>query len=586
MKFHDAIQEIKERLSIVDVIGEYVSLKRSGSNYVGLCPFHNEDTPSFFVSESKKIYRCFGQCNKGGNIYTFLQEYLHISFREAVMMLAKKANVEIDDDYTANESYKKNEEKKQKLYELYKDVANTYYKILFSEKGKEGLEYLQNRKLTKETIKKFGLGFAPNDFGYVYKLMKDKGYDDSILFESKLFRLYNDKPCDTFYNRIMFPLVDIYKHVVGFQSRTLEAKPKERKYVNSDDTMIFHKKSFLYAMNYANVSKENFYILCEGNMDAITIHQAGFDNAVATMGTAFNENQMYLLKRKPKKVYLCQDTDEAGINAILASDKILKNAGIDTYVLDFSPAKDVDEFINTYGVEEFKKKLNSPIPTILFYVSTLKRKYNISDPYEQEKYFNDIVKELASIDNNFVRDNYLKKIAIQENLDVGSLQKLLYDYLKGNKIKYNNTTYNKNIENYGNTETNDIELNKIDSNFIAMIYSLPEIKDKIKEQVDLNELSNDIYRYLYSLYLEGTEISDIYDKIVDKSEEEKKNINLIINFDVNNNLDTKDKMIESLNQIIRQIKIRSVKNKQNDDLDSVFEMNKNIIEINKTTYIK
>lgn len=586
MKFHDAIQEIKERLSIVDVIGEYVSLKRSGSNYVGLCPFHNEDTPSFFVSESKKIYRCFGQCNKGGNIYTFLQEYLHISFREAVMMLAKKANVEIYDDYTANESYKKNEEKKQKLYELYKDVANTYYKILFSEKGKEGLEYLQNRKLTKETIKKFGLGFAPNDFGYVYKLMKDKGYDDSILFESKLFRLYNDKPCDTFYNRIMFPLVDIYKHVVGFQSRTLEAKPKERKYVNSDDTMIFHKKSFLYAMNYANVSKENFYILCEGNMDAITIHQAGFDNAVATMGTAFNENQMYLLKRKPKKVYLCQDTDEAGINAILASDKILKNAGIDTYVLDFSPAKDVDEFITTYGVEEFKKKLNSPIPTILFYVSTLKRKYNISDPYEQEKYFNDIVKELASIDNNFVRDNYLKKIAIQENLDVGSLQKLLYDYLKGNKIKYNNTTYNKNIENYGNAETNGIELNKIDSNFIAMIYSLPEIKDKIKEQVDLNELSNDIYRYLYSLYLKGTEISDIYDKIVDKSEEEKKNINLIINFDVNNNLDTKDKMIESLNQIIRQIKIRSVKNKQNDDLDSVFEMNKNIIEINKTTYIK
>ena len=581
MKFHDAVQEIKERLSIVDVIGEYVTLQRKGSNYVGLCPFHNEDTPSFVVNEAKKIYRCFGQCNKGGNIYTFLQDFLHISFREAVLMMAKKANIEIDDDISSNESYKKNEEKKKKMYELYRDVANTYYKILFSDKGKDGLEYLKSRNLTKETIKKFGLGFAPNDFGYVYKIMKDKGYDDTLLFESKLFRLYDEKPCDAFYNRVMFPLVDIYKHVIGFQSRTLETKPKERKYVNSDDSLIFHKKSFLYAMNFAFVSKENFYILCEGNMDAITIHQAGFDNAVATMGTAFNESQMYLLKRKPKKVYLCQDTDEAGVNAIINSDKILKKAGIETYVLDFSPSKDVDEFINKYGVEEFKNKLKSPIPTFLFYISTLKKKYNLNDPYEQEKYFNTIISELANIPNTFVRDNYLKSIAIQEKLDAGILHNLLGEYLKGNTIK-NDLFHNNVIVKDNETE---FSLSKVDSNFINLIYFLPEYKDKIKSIISDSELSNDIYRYLYNLYLEGKTISDVYDSISDRSEDDKNIINSIINDKYNYDSEDKSTLVNSLNQIIRQIKIRYIKSVNKDDLDKVFEINKSIMNINKTNYL-
>lgn len=582
MKFHDAVQEIKERLSIVDVIGEYVTLQRKGSNYVGLCPFHNEDTPSFVVNEAKKIYRCFGQCNKGGNIYTFLQDYLHISFREAVLMMAKKANIEIDDDISSNESYKKNEEKKKKMYELYRDVANTYYKILFSDKGKDGLEYLKSRNLTKETIKKFGLGFAPNDFGYVYKLMKEKGYDDTLLFESKLFRLYDDKPCDAFYNRVMFPLVDIYKHVIGFQSRTLEAKPKERKYVNSDDSLIFHKKSFLYAMNFAFVTKENFYILCEGNMDAITIHQAGFDNAVATMGTAFNESQMYLLKRKPKKVYLCQDTDEAGINAIISSDKILKKAGIETYVLDFSPSKDVDEFINKYGIEAFKNKLKSPIPTFLFYISTLKKKYNLNDPYEQEKYFNTIISELANIPNTFVRDNYLKSIAIQEKLDAGVLHNLLDGYLKGNSIK-NDTHYDNDIVKKDNDTT--FSFSKIDSNFIYLIFLLPEYKDKIKPTISDSELSNEIYRYLYNLYIEGKTISDVYDSISERNEEDKNIINSIINDKYNYDNEDKATLVNSLNQIIRQIKIRNIKAINKNDLDKVFEINKLIMNINKTNYL-
>lgn len=584
MKFSDAIEEIKNRLSIVDVIRDYIKLERKGSSYVGLCPFHNDHNPSFSVNEPRKMFKCF-VCEKGGNVYTFLQEYLHISFKEAVLMLAKRANIEIEDDYTSNESYKKNEEKKNKLYELYRDVANTYYKILYSEKGKAGLDYLTSRKLTKETIKKFGLGFAPNEFGYVYNLMKEKGYDDSILFESKLFRLYNDKPCDAFYNRVMFPLVDTYKHVVGFQSRTLEPKPKERKYVNSDDSLIFHKKSFLYAMNLAYFSKENYYILCEGNMDAITIHQAGFDNAVATMGTAFNENQMFLLKRKPKKVYLCQDTDEAGVNAIISSDRILKKSGMETYVLDLKPSKDVDEYINTFGVESFKKKLESPIPTFLFIISTLKNKYNISDPYEQEKYINEIVDRLSEVQNAFVRENYLKKVSLQENLDSGTLHNLLEKKLKGNRIQYeiDLSTQYKNTDSTSSVKKDIIS--KIDSNFIYLIYLLPEYRDMILNIVSMDELYNDVYRFLYKLYEDNVSMSSIFNKIIDRDIEEQKIINKILSDKYNFDEDNKEQILDSLNQIIRKIKIRSAENASNGSIESVYELNKKIIEINKTNYI-
>ena len=587
MKFGDAIEEIKNRIGVYEVIGEYVNLKRQGSNYVGLCPFHNEKTGSFMVSEGKGIYKCFG-CGKGGNIYTFLMDYLHISFREAVLMLAKKVNIEIEDDYSYNNQYKETEEKKKKLYQLHKDVANTYYKILYSEKGKEGLEYLRSRNLKDETIKKFGLGFAPNEYGYVYNLMKEKGYDDVLLFESKLFRLYNDKPVDVFYNRVMFPLVDIYKNVIGFQSRTLDPNPKERKYVNSLDSIIFHKNSFLYAMNYAYFSKENFYILCEGNMDAITIHQAGFDNAIASMGTAFNANQMNLLRRKPKKIYLCQDTDDAGVNAIISSDKILRSADIETYVLDFKPAKDADEFINKYGANAFKQKLDAPIPTLLFIVSSLRRKYNLEDPYEQANYTNEIIKLIAEIDNSFVRDNYIKKIAIQEKLDAGTLKRMLDKYLKGNTKLSDSQSVSHNI-NADEINQAQVEkkytVSKIDSNFIYLIFSLLDERDKIEKIIPKDELENEVYRYLYSLYLNNLDLSSVYTKLEELDDTDKQFANTVLNERYNYDENDKERLLDSLNQVIRQIKIKEEKRKAGDSLDNIYELNKKILEINKTKYI-
>lgn len=585
MKFQDAIEEIKNRINIVDIIGEYVTLKRSGNNYMGLCPFHNEKTPSFSVSESKQLWRCFGQCDKGGNVYTFLQDYLHITFPEAVRMLAKRVNIDIEDDYTSSASYKKNEEKKKKMYALFKDAANEYYKILYSDLGKTGLKYLRDRKLSDATIKKFGLGFAPNDFGYMYKVMKQKGYEDELLFESKLFRLYNDKPVDAFYNRVMFPLVDTYKHVVGFQSRTLDPNPKERKYVNSDDSLIFHKKSFLYAMNYAFVSKENYYILCEGNMDAITLHQSGYDSAIATMGTAFNENHIFLLKKNLKKVYLCQDTDEAGTKAVITSANMLYKAGIETYVIDLKPAKDVDEFINKYGNDEFKKRIDNPIPSYLFYVSTLKNKYNVNDPYEQEKYINDIIKSLAEFNNELVRENYLKNVSLQEKLDYNVLKNLLIKYLKGNDISKNNG-YEFNRLNNNENQNVQYEISKTDSNFICLIFLLPDKKEKIENAIKDTDLSNDIYKLLYSYYLEGKNYSDIYTLINDKSVEEKDFINKVLNDNYSYDENNPNELVESLNQIIKQIKIRSLKKVYNENtLEGKFELKNKTNEINNTNYI-
>lgn len=582
MKFKDAINIIKDRVSIVDVVGEYVSLKRSGNNYTGLCPFHNEDTPSFFVSESRKYCKCFG-CGKGGNVYDFLQEYLDISFKEAVMMLAQKANIEIEDDYSSNNYNKELEKKKNKLYELHKDVANEYYKILYSDKGKVALSYLKNRKLTDATIKKFGLGFAPNDYGYVYNLMKNKGYDDTILFESKLFRVYNDKPLDTFYNRIMFPLVDIKNNVIGFQSRSLEPKPTERKYVNSLDTIIFHKSSFLYAMNYAFHSNQNYYILCEGNMDAITLQQSGFDSAIATQGTAFNEKQINLIKRKPKKIYLCQDTDVAGVNAIISSYKLLKKSGIETYVIDINPAKDVDEFINKYGIEEFKKRVSKPTPTLLFYVASLKKKYNINDPYEMEKYLNDVVLVITKeLQNVFIRDNYIKMIAIQENLDYRLLKSLVDKSLKGNSNSEQIESY---VETQNEKEEIKFDKSKVDSFFIYLIFLVPEYVKTIKDIVDPSDLYSDIYRLIYDYYLSGKDISDIFNLINDKSEEEKRIIKSILleNYAIDES--NKEIILESLNQIIRQIKIRKAKNLSSNTIESKFELKQTIEDINNKKYL-
>lgn len=550
MTFQDAIEEVKKRVNIVDIISQYVRLKRTGNNYIGLCPFHNEKTPSFSVSESRQIFKCFG-CGKGGNVYTFLQEYEGMSFPEAVKYLAARVNVEIEDTYKFNNEDKK---KKEDMYKLYKDVALAYYNILYTPEGKIGLDYFHSRNLTDGTIKKFCLGYAPKSYGFVYKMMKEKGYEDKLLMESKLFGLNENGPYDFFYERVMFPLIDSNKNVVSFQGRVLDAT-KSNKYVNTAESIIYKKSKNLFGINYAKFTKKDYIILCEGNMDVITLNQAGFDNAVASWGTAFTSDQANLIKRRVKKVYLSQDTDAAGIKAIAASYELCKNEGIDTYVLDYSPVKDVDEFINKYGIKETEKKIENPIPAFMFLIGTLKKQYKLNNQYDYEKYINIIVSKLAGFDNPLVREKYIKDVAIQENIDVNKLHILVDKYIKGNSdlnIKKNGNieTNYTNINLYGRTQdsyertqdsyertqdlygramraqiTNNEQVEKL---LINMLLTKSEYAKNITKYLLPSEFNNNDCKYLYDLILKGKDINTVYDDLENKTEEEMTRISKLI----------------------------------------------------------
>ena len=588
MKYREAKEEIKKRISIVDTIRQYVPLKQSGSNWLGLCPFHADKNPSMSVNESLKMFKCFA-CNEAGDVFYFLSKMLNISYYDAVKKLAAEVNINIDDDYNGNKEYKLIEEKKKKLYALHKDIANMYYKYLHSDVGKNAYNYLKvTRKLKDETILKFGLGYAPKDSQSLYNYLKEKGYDDDLIFESTLFRLNdNNRPVAYFFDRVIFPVIDINKNILGFQSRTLNPDQKEKKYLNSKTSLTFHKDSVLFGFNNAFFSKYDYYIICEGNMDVISLYQAGFDNAVAAQGTSFNEKLVFILKRKPKKIYLCQDMDDAGIKAKNRVAEILNKHKFETYVIDLSPVKDVDEFINdkNLGVEKLKERLNQPIPSILYYISTAKNGLKLDDPYDYEKYLNMIVIKLASIENPIVRDNYIKKAAKQENIDSAKLIDLVSNSLKGNVVSsaINDSVKvsDENEEILIETETNF----KVESLLISLLYSDITLRDKITSILRTDEFSDPLCKDLYDKYIDGVKVDDIVSITNGLNDSEKDIVSKIINVNEDKNYNISN-IIGTLNQLIRKIKVYNIESSKNNSLDDIFSINLKIKEINETEYIK
>ena len=588
MKYSEAKEEIKNRVSIVDTIRQYVPLKQSGSNWLGLCPFHADKNPSMSVNEGRKIFKCFA-CNEGGDVFHFLSKMLNISYYEAVKKLAAEVNIDIDSDYSDNKENKLIKEKKEKLYALHKDVANMYYKYLHSDVGKEAYNYLKvKRKLKDETILKFGLGYAPKDSLSLYNYLKEKGYEDDLIFESTLFRLNeNNKPVGYFFDRIIFPVVDTNKNILGFQSRVLNPDQKTQKYLNSKTSLTFHKDSVLFGFNNAFFSKLDYYIICEGNMDVISLYQAGFDNAVAAQGTSFNEKLVFILKRKPKKIYLCQDMDDAGIKAKNRVAEILNKNSFTTYVIDLSPVKDVDEFINdnNLGVDKLKDRLNNPIPSILYYISTAKLGLNLEDPYDFEKYLNMVVTKLASIENSIVRDSYIKKAAKQENIDSAKLTNLVNNALKGNTLS--NVTY----DSIKSTYINEEEVTKVKTNFkvesllINLLYKDEKLRERIAKVLELSEFSDSTCKELYDKYIDGIGVDDIEAIIMGFDDIEKDKAKKILGVSENDNYN-KDDMLDAINQLIRRIKVYNITQSKNDSLDDAFSINLKIKEINNAVYIK
>ena len=404
----DIIEEVRSRNDIVDLISSYVSLKKKGSSYFGLCPFHNEKSPSFSVSRDKQMYYCFG-CGAGGNIYTFLMEYENFSFPEAVRFLADRAGMELPEEELDDEA-KKQMDEKARLREMNKLAANYFYYLLHQKRGEKGLEYLKKRGITEETIRRFGLGYADIYNDDLYRFLKSKGYSDEELKDSALVNIDEQRGgSDKFWNRVMFPIVDVNNRVIGFGGRVMgDGTPK---YLNSKETKLFDKSRNLYGLNFARSSRKNEIILCEGYMDVISMYQAGFTNAVAALGTAFTSGHGTLLRRYTENVILSFDSDEAGQRAILRAIPILKDAGLTVKVLDLTPYKDPDEFIKELGAEALEERIRKAVSSFMFQVKVLSKKYNQDDPEEKTKFQHEAAKLLAVIEEPLERKNYIDAVS-------------------------------------------------------------------------------------------------------------------------------------------------------------------------------
>ena len=416
----EVIDEVVSRSDIVDIISGYIKLKKNGSSYVGLCPFHNEKSPSFSVSPGKQLYHCFG-CGVGGNVITFVMYYENYTFLEAVKYLADKAGMQLPET-SYSEEEKKNRDLKAKLLEINKIAATYYYHQLKAENGKIGLSYLQKRGLSDTTINRFGLGYAGQTGNALYQYLKSKGYDDALLKETGLFT-YERGIHDKFWNRVMFPIMDINNKVIGFGGRVMgDAKPK---YLNSPETKLFDKSRNLYGLNAARISRKSNMIICEGYMDVISLHQAGFTQAVASLGTALTPGQAALMKRYTDNVLITYDSDAAGVKAALRAIPILKEAGLTTKVINMQPYKDPDEFIKALGAEAFQERIDKAENSFMYEIGVLEKEYDRIDPAESTKFEREAAAKLVTFREKLERENYMRAVCDRFHIELQGMRELV-----------------------------------------------------------------------------------------------------------------------------------------------------------------
>ena len=418
----EVVEEVRSRNNIVDVISTYVNLKRSGSNLFGLCPFHSEKSPSFSVSPSKQIFYCFG-CGAGGNVISFVMQYENYSFQEAVKYLADRAGITLPEPEEDPET-RRMHDLKRSILDVNRMAAGFYYYQLRTRTGEDGMNYLRRRNLTDDTMKSFGLGYAGKYSNALYQYLKSKQVDDALLRESGLM-VYDEKrgPSDKFWNRVMFPITDVNHRVIGFGGRVMgDGKPK---YLNSPETAVFDKGRNLYGLNFARSSRRKELIVCEGYMDVISMHQAGFTNAVASLGTALTEQHASLLKRYTEEVVLSYDSDDAGVRAALRAIPLLRGAGIRAKVLSLAPYKDPDEFIGAMGTEAFEERVRNAQGSFFFELEAAQRNYNMADPESKTAFFREVAEKIASFETEIERENYIEAAAEKYHTSFEGLRRMV-----------------------------------------------------------------------------------------------------------------------------------------------------------------
>ncbi len=418
----EIVEEVRSGNNIVDVIGAYVHLQKKGSSYFGLCPFHNEKSPSFSVSPAKQMYYCFG-CGEGGNVFTFLMKYENQTFQEAVQTLAERAGIHLPEaEFTAEDRARQN--KREQLLQINKTAAAFYYYMLGTAEGEQARQYFEKRALTRETIRHFGLGYACKYSNALYNYMIKKGWKDDILKESGLF-IYDEKQGvhDKFWNRVMFPITDVNRKVIGFGGRVMgDAKPK---YLNSPETMIFDKSRNLYGLAYARSSRKPYFIICEGYMDVIAMHQAGFTNAVASLGTAFTSQHAMLIGRYVNEVRLAYDSDTAGKNAARRAIGILRSVNVACRIIHMDPYKDPDEFIKARGSEAFQERIDGAESSFMFEISLLEEGYQMSDPADRAAFIRKMAEKLLIFPHEVERNVYIEALCSKYGIETGALKKMV-----------------------------------------------------------------------------------------------------------------------------------------------------------------
>ena len=549
----DLIEEIRQRNDIVDVISGYVKLQKKGSSYFGLCPFHNEKSPSFSVSRQKQMYYCFG-CGAGGNVITFIMEYENYTFVEAVRLLAERAGIEVPEVEYSKEA-KEKADLKATLLEINKLTAKYFYAQLKTEQGKHAHAYLTRRGLSEDTITAFGLGYSNKYSDDLYKYLKTKGYTDEILVKAGLISASEKGVYDKFWNRVMFPIMDANNRVIGFGGRVMgDGEPK---YLNSPETEVFDKSRNLYGLHRARTSRKSYFLICEGYMDVIALHQAGFTNAVASLGTAFTSGHASLIKRYVNEVYLTFDSDGAGTKAALRALPILKEAGITAKIIRMDPYKDPDEFIKNLGPEAFEERINKARNGFLFSLEILERDYDMHSPEGKTSFFNEAARRLTEFEEEIERNNYIEAVAEKYHISIESLRKLVAK----TAIKTGQATpatKPKTAEGKDrDKEDGNIQSQKI---LLTWLIENEQIFKQIKKYISPKDFTKELYQtvagLLYEQYEEGNLVpAKVMNHFTD--EEEHREVASLFNTRIQK-LETKTEQEKALKETIIRVKNYSV----------------------------
>lgn len=561
MRYSDSIiEEVRQSNDIIEVISQYVHLKRKGRSYFGLCPFHNEKSPSFSVSPDKQIFHCFG-CGVGGNVITFISKIEGLGFKETIEVLAERAKIELPIDNNADNS---KEELKAKVYKVNAYAAEYYHKRLFESRSKMGQEYVKQRKLNMETIESYKIGFSGN-FDELYKELRKQGFHDEEILESGLVnKTDNGKYIDRYRNRLMIPIFDVRNRVIGFGGRVLDdSKPK---YINSPENIVYSKGRNLFGLNVAKKGDIKKLLIVEGYMDVISLHQRGITNVVAALGTALTPQQGWLLRKNTEQVILGFDSDGAGQTAIMRAMEVMQNMGCDIRILQMTGVKDPDEYILKYGSARFQKLLDDAISLIEFKVKILKQNLNLENAGDKIKFLNEIAKLISKIDNTIEQEIYIEKIADGYNISkeaiFGQVNKLQYANKKDEKVLEKAKPVIVKREKKENYVSSEVQ--RREKTIISMIVNTPEMYNKIKENISVEDFKDE-------------ENKEILSKIYEKCEQNDVNVNSILNLldeNIQNKLTeimTEDYGITDSNKAFEDIRLKYQREKLEERRDELLE---------------